>query len=66
MDVRLSRPLPHCLPVIVERDGTETPQHCQAHVEHNRLDESAFLDPGRDEFAEAVAPYILVDCDGDE
>lgn len=66
MDTRLGCPLPHRLPVIVERDGAEAPQHCQAHVEHDRLDESAFQDPRRDEFAEPVAPYILVDRDGDE
>lgn len=66
MHRRLGRPSSEPLPVKVERDGTETPQRCQAHIQHDRLDEPAFLDPRGDELAETVAPEILVDGNGDK
>lgn len=66
MNARLSRPLPHRLPIIVERNRTETPQHRQAHIQHDRFDKTAFFAPRRDELAKSVAPDVLVHRDGDE
>jgi len=64
MNRRLGRPSSELLAIEVERDGAETPQCCQGHVQHDRLDEPALFYPRSDELAEAIAPEVLVDSDG--
>lgn len=59
----LSSPPSEFLPVKVEWDRKETPHRAQAHIHHNGLDKSTFLDPFGDEIAEAISPQILIHSD---
>lgn len=63
MHPRLRGPTSEPLTIEVEWDGTETPERCQTHVDHDWLDEATFHDPRGDELAKAVSPDILVDGD---
>lgn len=66
MDLRVLRPTPKSLPKKPKDNPTTTPQRNQTHIRHDGWDVPALFDPGRNELAEAVAPDVLIDCDGDE
>lgn len=66
MHRRLGSPSPESLSIEVEWDGTETPQGCKCHVQHDGLDKPALFHPGGDELTEAVAPEILIYSNGHE
>ena len=66
MHAALATPLAASLSNKEEQDPEAAPQKDQAHVEHDRRDEPSADRPRGDELAEAVAPEVLVDGDGDE
>ncbi len=66
MHLIILSPLPECLSVEPEQDAKRAPQRGQAHVQHDRRDVAVRDDPWRYELAEAVAPQVLVDGDGDK
>ena len=66
VDPRLGCPSPELLPIQVKRNGKETPQGTQAHVQHDWLHKATLCNPWRDELAETIAPHILIDRDSDK
>jgi hypothetical protein len=66
VDLVILRPSLERLAVEPEQDGKRAPQGRERHVEHDGRDVAGADDPGCDELAEAVAPQVLVDRDGDE
>lgn len=66
MNLRIPGPLPKRLSKVPKHNPTQTPQGNKTHIRHDGRDISILDDPRRDEFAEAVAPDILIDRDGDE
>ena len=66
MNATLRRPLPKHLALPPEQHAKRTPQKDETHVRHDGRQIPARHDPRRDELAEAVAPHVLVDGDGDE
>ena len=66
MDGIILGPLSEGLALVVEQDAKGAPQKDEGHVQHYGRDIAVRDDPGRDELAEAIAPQVLVDGDGDE
>lgn len=66
MNLTILTPRAKRLPIVPKQHAKKTPQRNKAHVGHDGRHVAAADDPGRDELAEAVAPDVLVDGDGDE
>ncbi len=66
MHLRVFCPLPEGFAKEPEDDTCQTEEQDQAHVCHDGRDITRFDDPRSDELRKAIAPYILIDCDGDE
>ena len=66
MNMGISSPPPHRLPIIIKRNSTGTKQYSQAHIKHERLNKSTLFTPRGDKLAESIAPEVLIDRDGDK
>lgn len=59
-------PLAEGLTHVIEQDTKSTPKEDERHVQHDGRHVAVCNDPRGDELAEAIAPQVLVDGDGDE
>jgi len=66
VDLAILGPLPEGLAAEPEQHAEQAPQRDERHVGHDGWDVAGLDGPGGDELAEAVAPDVLVDGDGDE
>jgi hypothetical protein len=66
VDLAVPGPSSERLSLVVEQNAEQTPKQDKRGVGHDGWNVPVGDDPGGDELAEAVAPHVLVDGDGDE
>ena len=66
MHTAFRRPLPKHFTLPPKEYSKSTPQEDEAHIRHDRWQIAVRDDPWRHKLAETVAPYVLIDSNGDE